>query len=210
MKPRFTDAASLTRISSLSDGVFAIVFTLLVFDLKISPGVGGEFLSIAILQLQPKLLSYFVTFFIIGVYWVGHHAILRHVIAYDRGFLWMNLLFLMSVSFLPFPSSLLGMYGAEQVAVVIYGLSIISTGILLSLLWRHAATGHYLIDEKLDPQVIRMGHRRIMAAPTVALLSICVSYWDAEYSIVLYLIAGLIYTLPTRIDRLHYQGKLKD
>ena len=137
--PRPTPGAGLTthRIEAFSDGVFAIVMTLLVFELKVPEMVSGAAdiaLLDALVKLWPKLLSFVLSFVIVGIYWVAHHHIFHYISRTDRTLLWLNNLFLMFVAFIPFPTALMGTYIGVPIAVVPYGLTLIATGLSLQLL----------------------------------------------------------------------------
>jgi uncharacterized membrane protein len=99
---------SPARVTAFSDGVFAVAITLLVLSLQppqLSDAVAAHHLARAVLDLWPKLLSYMLSFVIVGIYWVSHHntfALFRRV---DRALLWINLLFLMCVAFVPLPAA---------------------------------------------------------------------------------------------------------
>jgi uncharacterized membrane protein len=86
----------------------------------IPPDLVAQELPGQILDLGPKFLSYVISFLVIAIYWQAHHRVFRPIRSYDRTLLWLNFLFLMAISFLPFPTSLLGEYSEEQLSVVIY------------------------------------------------------------------------------------------
>lgn len=98
------------RLETLADGVFAIVMTLLVFELRIPelPGAAAADLWAAVVLLGPSLLSFIVSFLVLGVYWVGHHSQFQHIRRADQTLLWLNILFLMCVSLVPFSAGMLG------------------------------------------------------------------------------------------------------
>ncbi len=112
----------LDRIVNFSDAVFAIVITLLVLDVRvpqIHPALVSQELPGRILDLSPKFLSYVISFLVIAIYWQAHHRVFRPIRSYDRMLLWLNFLLLMAISFLPFPTSLLGEYAGVQLSVSI-------------------------------------------------------------------------------------------
>ena len=204
--PSLSERADLSRILALSDGVFAIVITLLVFELKVpmatstgEPLTQRELIS-QLIDLTPKLASFAATFIVIGVYWTGHHGVFKHIIHYDRGLLWMNNLFLMCVSFMPFPTALLGTYWYTQVGVTVYGLSLFFSGASLALLWRYATNNRRLVEPNLENRIINLGHQRILIAPIAAMMSILVSTVSPIYSLWVYLFAGFAYLIPSRLD----------
>lgn len=128
------------RLEAFSDGVFAIVITLLILDIKI-PDVPPQILSAALIRLLPQLLTYFMSFFIVGLYWHLHHQVSAAVKYIDEPFIWLNLLWLLFVSILPFPTSLLGRYPLLPVPLTIYGINLILVNItgfvILAYLQRH-------------------------------------------------------------------------
>jgi uncharacterized membrane protein len=129
------------RLEAFSDGVFAIAVTLLVLDIAVSGNVGQNLLG-AIGKLWPSYLAYAVSFSTIGAAWLGHNAITEYLDRADAAFVRLNLLLLLMVSFLPFPTRLVADYihqtAAERVAVTFYGITLLFTTTLLMVLWRYA------------------------------------------------------------------------
>jgi uncharacterized membrane protein len=103
---------SKTRIEALTDGIFAIAMTLMVFDIKlpVGPQTTPWSLRSELIGLWPRFLAYAISFIMLGVYWVGHHNQYHYIRRTDRGFLWINIFFLMGVSLIPFSTGLLGQY----------------------------------------------------------------------------------------------------
>ncbi len=201
------DKTHLSRIFNLSDGVFAIVISLLVFEVRLPNTITPDLvltdstLMANIFLITPKLISYCVTFFVVGVYWIGHHAVCKHVVNYSRGMIWINNLFLMCICFLPFPTYILGAYYYLQTSVIIYGLSLIFTGLSLLWLWHYVTTNKKLCDESVTPELIKMGKQRILIAPLLSLISIVVSFLNVKLSLWIYVLGGLLYLLPSKIDK---------
>jgi len=113
-----------SRLEAFSDGVFAIVITLLILDIRF-PEVNYSQFGKALASLLPRILMYVMSFIIIGLYWVSHHNSMQVVEKTDRGFLWLNILFLLWVSFIPFPTSLVGRYPFQSWPIIIYGSTLI-------------------------------------------------------------------------------------
>ena len=99
---------SSVRIMTLADGVFAIVLTLLVLDIKAPKAISEAELISKLLALWPKLFSYIISFVILGILWFGHHMEFHYIRRSDRIHIWLNLLFLMCIAFIPFSAALLG------------------------------------------------------------------------------------------------------
>lgn len=113
-----------SRLEAFSDGVFAIVITLLILDIRF-PEVDYSQFGAALASLLPRILMYVLSFIIIGLYWVSHHNSMQVVKKIDRNFLWMNILLLLCVSFIPFPTSLVGRYPYQAWPIIIYGGTLI-------------------------------------------------------------------------------------
>jgi uncharacterized membrane protein len=132
--------------------VFAITITLLALDLR--PPAGREASSNAqlfnqLLDIWPKYLAYLVSFLAIGTFWLGHHRRFRFIRRYDRGLLTLNLLFLMIIAFVPFPTSVISETG-NRPATMFYALTMILGGLMLAALWWHASWHSRLTYPNLD------------------------------------------------------------
>jgi uncharacterized membrane protein len=115
------------RVEAFSDGVFAVAITLLVLGFKSPAAAPPNFQKMA-LALWSPLMAYILSFVIVGVYWVAHHAFFGFVAKTNRSLLWLNNLFLMSIAFLPFPAALLSQFRSSQTViapVIAYGMAII-------------------------------------------------------------------------------------
>lgn len=177
-------SVELERLIFFSDAVFAIAITILVLELRPPEFAGPDpaaTLRRGLILLIPKFLSYAMSFWIIGLYWVVHHRIFRHIRRCDDGLIWLNLLFLFTIAFLPFPVALMGSYGALRAAVVFYTATLIVTGIAQLLLWRHASRGAHLIDPDFDPREARFITVRSAVAPLAALLVMALAFVVRPY-----------------------------
>jgi uncharacterized membrane protein len=129
------------RLEAFSDGVFAIAITLLVLEISVPEDAGDDLLH-AFVAEWPSYLAYVVSFATIGAAWLSHSAITEYVEKIDPVFVRLNLLLLMVVSFVPFPTRLLADYigdtGPERVAATVYGLTLLVVGLLQAALWLHA------------------------------------------------------------------------
>ena len=129
-----------SRLEAFSDGVFAIVITLLILDIRF-PEVDYSQFGTTLISLLPRILAYVMSFIIIGVYWVTHHNSMHAMRKTDRSFLWLNILLLLCISFIPFPTSLLGRYPFQAGPIMIYGITLIvcnAVGYLMIIyVWYH-------------------------------------------------------------------------
>src|SRR5262249_27790231 len=129
------------RLEAFSDGVLAIAITLLILDIAVSGNAGRNLLH-AIGSLWPSYLAYVASFSTIGAVWLGHNAITEYLDRADAAFVRLNLLLLLFVSFLPFPTRLVAEFirqdNAERVAVTFYGIILVLASTMLLVLWRYA------------------------------------------------------------------------
>ena len=98
-----------SRLEAFSDGVFAVAITLLALDLTVEGPGHGRLLD-QLYDKWPAFLAYLISFFTIGIIWVNHHALVRSIIKVDRTLLFKNLLLLLTVSFIPFPTAVMAEY----------------------------------------------------------------------------------------------------
>jgi len=133
---------ALGRTLALSDGIFAIAMTLLAFQIQPPDLHGSEVhhLASALGALGNRYFVYVLSFAVIGLMWLAHHRTFRHIRRADEVLMSLNVVFLMAIAALPFPSAVMGLYGSEPAAVVLYAASIAVAGSLLGallLLARH-------------------------------------------------------------------------
>lgn len=182
----------IETLTLFSDAVFAIAITLLAIDIRV-PQLAEELIAVQlhneIIGLAPRFISFILTFFIVGSYWISYHRTMHQMKRYDRGSISLNLLFLMFIVLLPFPNDLIGKYPTQQVAVIVYALLTSATGLSLWLLWLHASRRHRLIDEALPSVFINRLTIRLLISPSIFLLSIPVSFLFPVFSLVIWFLA---------------------
>jgi uncharacterized membrane protein len=172
------DKLGLERLIFFSDAVFAIAITLLALDLRL-PG-GGESpnnaqLLTQLLEIWPKYLAYLVSFLAIGTFWLGHHRRFRFIRRYARGLLTLNLLFLMVIAFVPFPTSVISESG-NRTATIFYALTMILGGLMLAALWWHASWHNRLTDPDLDARQARRQFVPMLLTVALFVMSIGIAF----------------------------------
>jgi uncharacterized membrane protein len=194
------------RIEALTDGIFATVMTVLVLGLKVpAQNLLESELASQIAGLWPNYLAYAFSFVVLGVYWIGHHNQFHYIKRSDRVFLWVNILFLLTIGFVPFSTSLLGLYPFSPTAVRVYGANLVATGIALYAVWWYATSQHRLVEKDLDLHIVGLAKRRIIVGPVVSTLGIGFSFLDTRISLVLYLLLIPFFMRPSHID-IHFRG----
>jgi uncharacterized membrane protein len=180
---RLATTKELDRTLSFSDGVFAIAITLLAFNID-SPQTAdvarsGD-LGKLLWEHLPDFVSFGLSFFVIGSYWIVHHSIFRHIRRFDTGLLWLNLALLFCIAFMPYPTVVLGNHSDQLPAVEFYAVCLAVTGIIQLVLWAYAAHHGRLIEERMDPLLVRFIFVRIGFTPAVFLLSIPIAFISLE------------------------------
>lgn len=192
------------RVEAFSDGVFAVAMTILVLNLQ-SPDFYRMIVGIHVQQtisvFLPELVVYILSFVIVGIYWVAHHNTFHYIKRVDRNLLWLNILLLICIVFIPFATALLGQYPGYRASILIYGSTLIVTGLALQLLWSYATVHHRLVDKNIDPQLVRRATRRNVMAPGIYLLAVLTSFLNLSISLIIFALVPIIYILPGRVDR---------
>jgi uncharacterized membrane protein len=182
-----------TRLEAFSDGVFAIVITLLVLELKPEGGGSGWQMF---LHIWPKLVVYALSFVLVGLYWVAHHNMLHFVEKTDRGFLWLNLLLLMVVAFIPYPTALLGATHADESSIWIYGVTLALTNIVGTGLWYYAARKRRLVSAGLSEEFVRFVYKLHLGPVLIYGVAMAMAPLWRPGSLVLIALVPLFYILP--------------
>jgi len=178
------DADETDRLIALSDGVIAIAITLLVLEITVPTVPAGSSLSILpelVMEQWDEFVGYVLSFLIIGLYWMLHRHVFVHIEQHDRGLLWLNLLFLLMVAFVPYGTSLFTTY-PNQFGISVYAGVLALTGFSLALLWGYASRKE-LVEEGLTSRVALIQEARFLASPLVFLLSIGVAAVDPTLAV---------------------------
>ncbi len=177
------------RLVLFSDAVFAIAMTLLVLDLRVpiippdlSTEVTSRLLAHRLAALGPAYFGYLLSFVVIAIYWRAHHRKFLAIDRLDGGLVVLNLAFLLSISFLPFPTAVLGRYGNTTVAVVLYAASMAVAGVLSGAItfW---SVRRGLLSEEVDPSYASLnGMWRPLILAAVFALSIPLAFASPEWA----------------------------
>ena len=163
----------LGRFGAFSDGVLAIAITLLVLNFRL-PDVDGSKLPSALLHLWPDLLSYALSFAVVGRFWIVHHRIFSGLGAVDGALVTLNLVFLALAALMPFASEVLARYGDEPAAAMAYG-AVITLGSLTSWMMVNLAKRRGLVEPSRAEASRHFGTRRALVLPGILALSIPVA-----------------------------------
>ncbi len=196
------------RLNGLADGIFSIVMTLLVIELKVPMFKGGNpteaMLVNSIFDMFNLFMSLVLSFALLFTYWRAHHFI---VSVYAKnltvGLANINALFFFFIVLVPFVAHFLGEYPQSQVAVTLYGMTVIAIGLTLFYMRQHIER-----DPKIETSIItkadrRSGYIRILFPVFSAAIAILLSYWNTTFSMTLFTLAIIFNLLPASSNTIH-------
>lgn len=186
------------RTEAFSDGVFAIIITLLILEIRIpeikDPTDSHELFQ-AFIGLGPKIISWAVSFFFIAVMWVQHHNLFRMADKIDYGAVWINNISLFFICFLPFPTALMGEYPHNRIAVLLFGL--IATLATFTQVFLYG----YIVKNNLQSRYNKTSAyknvtRSFLLAPFLMVIATGVSFINLWLPMVIYALVPLFFLLP--------------
>ncbi|MEO8406703.1 MAG: TMEM175 family protein [Chitinophagaceae bacterium] len=187
----------LNRVEALSDGVFAIAMTLLVLELRIP--VNDAIRSEAdvwriFVHLKAELLTYFLSFMTLGIFWVGQSVQFQYIVKSDRNLFWINILFLMLVSLLPFTTSFLARYIEYKAAIIVYWINILLLGIFIYINWIYVMKHNYAATEAGSIEAIDKALRkRVIVAQSLYAVGMLLCFISTYASIIFIILVQLNY-----------------
>jgi len=174
------------RFETYSDGVFAIAATLLVLSFSVASGLHD--LGSHLLHLWPSYLAYATSFLTIGIIWMNHHYCVETIARADRTLMFLNLLLLLTVAFLPFPTRLVAQYlqhDGEQVAVYVYDATFVLMAVIYNVWWRYASNGRRLIADSVPDSAVRAINRAFAPGIPMYAIAFLVAIWSPLASVAL-------------------------
>lgn len=192
----------LQRLVAFSDAVLAIAITLLVLGLDVPSvhRIPETQLPEYLVDSIPSVLAYVTSFFLVGTYWLQHYVIFHYVIHANRTLVVLNGLFLLSVSFLPFPTGLQAVYRWDRLAVVFFGCAHMLCGLTLMGLWIYVTHRHRLVAPEVPRQVVKSMTLRIAISPTLSVVAIAASFWTVLAGKLFFLIIPVCYLSHRLVD----------
>ena len=191
----------LERILFFSDAVMAIAITLLAINIRvpeIDPSRASQELAGRLSAIGPAFMTFFISFIVVGIYWISHHRYFGYIKRYDSRLMLLNLLFLFFIICMPFLASLLGQYVFVPIALIAYTLAIAALGTSMALIWWYASHDHRLISPDVSADTIRTNNIRLLVAPVMFLLAIPFAYVSSTAVIVVWWLSPVVVLLVTR------------
>lgn len=192
---------STARIEAFSDGVFAIIVTLLVLELRV-PQLAHEFTNkdalTALYNLLPKFFGFALSFLVVAIFWVNHHQLFHSLRVTDRTLMWYNNLLLFWLSFVPFPTAFLGEHLTGTVPVMLYGAVLTLAGLSFNLIVRQGIKKDLFLPE-IPRERIEQGAKRGSWGPIIYLLSVIAAPFSVYISLAIFVLVPIMFFIPQRI-----------
>jgi uncharacterized membrane protein len=190
------------RIEAFSDGVFAIAITLLILEIRVPPQTPDGTLRDALLGLWPSYVAFLASFMTIGVMWLNHHRLFSMINKKDDGLIVINLLLLLGITWLPFPTGLLaehllGPHLDQQVAAIIYAGSFFAIAIVFNVMWRYAIR-RKIVSEEVNAAGIT---RQYALGPIMYAVLVAIAFFSAEWCLAMSIVYALYFALPPSLWR---------
>jgi uncharacterized membrane protein len=179
------------RLETLVDGIFAIAMTLLV--LGITPPKPPESLAPAILpdmiiSLVPQVFLFIIAFLVLALFWLAHHRQFHFVRRVDPALVWINVLLLIAIVFVPFSTDVAGDYPEVLSAVLLFHANMLVVGLLFALHWRHICRHEHLCDPVPEKKIVHNWYLRSALVPAVAVTGGAITFISPSISLLIYII----------------------
>jgi uncharacterized membrane protein len=182
-----------TRVLALSDGVFAIILTLLVLEIHVPELGAGQTLRQALREIRPSLVAFLISFVVCAIAWAGHRDLFALIRRTDRGIVWLNFLYLLPLSILPFGAAMLATYEREPIALKIYGLILLGTVVTRLATWLYATGRSHILVTPVDRQARRGGVFLVALPGAVYLVGFFVADRSPTLAIWIYALVPVLY-----------------
>jgi uncharacterized membrane protein len=183
------------RVEAFSDGVFGFAATLLVVELRLP---NGPSVHEALWVMSPKILAFVLSFLMVAMYWVAHHSMYHFVAKVDRSLLWLNNFTLLFVTFLPFPTAVLGNHPLDRDAIALYGATLIVLNTMGTLAWSYVARHPDLADRRLTPRIARQVSLLHLSPVAAYAIAIAAATALPRLSLAIFVAVPIFFIIPNR------------
>lgn len=178
-------------VVSFGDAIFAFAITFMTLAIDIPdlpPNLTESELLSRLYELYPQVESYIISFAVIAIFWISYHQVFNFIKESHISMVYLNLLFLLLITFLSITTSLVIGYGSYQIPYVIFCVVVIMTSSLLALIWWYATKDYRLVDKDIHPFLVRGIMVNLLLIPFVFAISILVSFFNLDIAQYLWLI----------------------
>jgi uncharacterized membrane protein len=198
---RYDPGNDPARVLALSDGVFAIVLTLLVLEIQVPDLAGGQSLEVALREVRPSFVAFLISFLVVAIAWAGHRDLFALIGRTDRVLVWLNILYLLPLSILPFGASLIARYGQEPVALEMYGILLFAIALTRLVIWWYATGRSHLLVVPVSARFRREGVVIVAAPAVINALAVVIAADHPAVSLVIYAAVPVLYFVAVTLAR---------
>ena len=194
-------SSETSRIEAFSDGVFAIAITLLILDVRV-PTVAQGPLGVALRRQWPTYVAYLISFSFIGIMWVNHHRLFNHIRRSDNGLMFLNLLLLLGVSVVPFPTALIAAHyytPGRTLAAAVFNGTYVVIAIFFNVLWRHVVRSG-LLDTSTQQSADAIS-RQYAIGPVSYLVCFGLTWLGVPASLIMNVALAVFFAIPPLTHR---------
>src|SRR5215467_5495060 len=202
-------SSETSRIEAFSDGVFAIAITLLILDVRV-PTVAQGPLGVALRRQWPTYVAYLISFSFIGIMWVNHHRLFNHIRRSDNGLMFLNLLLLLGVSVVPFPTALIAAhyYAPDRtLAAAVFNGTYVLIAIFFNVLWRHIVRGG-LLDSATQESAEAIS-RQYAVGPISYLICFGLTWVSVPASLIMNIALAVFFAIPARMHQQKFASQMR-
>ena len=184
-----------TRVEAFSDGVFAIAITLLILEIKV-PTEGD--LGPALLHEWPSFLAFLASFFTIGVMWMNHHRLFTLIERADDILIGLNLLLLLGITWIPFPTALLATHTLNRIAALVYSTTFFVMSLIFQVFWAYATRRPGIMAPEKSTGARQITWQYILG-PVLYLISIVIAFFSGAAVLIWSALVAIYFAIPARV-----------
>ena len=199
----------LERLNARTDGVVAIAITLLVLgiDIPTDHDFTVDGLRLFLIELEPGLIAYTISFIVIAVYWSIHHRIYSVVAFSNNRIVVLNLIFLFSISLIPFIAKIKSLYKYDLMVIIIYSFAHFITGLILYATWKHFMAQKVLLKYDINEKKSRIVSMSILCIPVISLIAISSAFINVHIATYMFYLVPILYIYLFRLSKPLFEDK---
>jgi uncharacterized membrane protein len=192
----------IDRLNAMSDGILAIVITILVLgiDIPTEHKFSEEGLVSFLIKLEPSLIAYAMSFVMVGIYWVQHAALFRFLGHANRRLIWLNILFLLPITLIPFIAKVKAAYRYDPMVIALFSSVHILCGVFLLAIWAYMLAHPELLTCPVHSNVKRSMTLRILVSPVICLIAMGLAFVDVKLGTSIFAVIPFFYIWHRTVD----------
>lgn len=193
------------RLEAFSDGMFAIILTILVLELRVPELENSSFAAFqaGLLDIAPKFFAFLFSFFIIAIFWINHHAIFHQIHKVDTKLLWLNIGLLFFSCLFPFITAFVGDYMMNPYVVALYPLNMALASVMKNALWKHAFVDTDLAKQPMTEQQIQRTLKNDRMALLINLIAAALAFVWVPITLLIIIVMPFAFVVPELTAKSH-------